>query len=67
MLIEEFKNIRKLKKISVQDISDLTGIPLRTIQNWEYRKCMPSLELFEKALKAIGKKLIVVDDLLNDK
>lgn len=66
MKIEEIKKIRKEKKMSIQDISNKTGIPLRTIQNWEYKRCSPRLDLLEKVVSALGKKIIIVDDLLKE-
>lgn len=34
--------IRETFEITQQKLSDITGIPLATIKNWESRHCMPS-------------------------
>lgn len=38
---EQFKEARKARGLTQQQLADKTGIPFRTIQNWEGGKSTP--------------------------
>lgn len=51
---------RKRQKLSMDKLSELSGIPVRTINSWIYKKCVPSVDNLRRALNALGYDLSIV-------
>jgi len=62
ILLTQFSKIivsrRKELKINQQDLSELTGIAVRTIRDLEKGKGNPSLETIEQLMRILGIDLI---------
>lgn len=56
-LIEEFRQERKMRKITVKILSKLSSVPVRTIANWELKKAIPTIDNFNKVLNSLGYEL----------
>lgn len=39
---KDTRELRRVFEVTQQELSEITGIPLATIKNWDSRKCMPS-------------------------
>lgn len=54
--------ILRERKISLQKISDLSGVHINSINHWLRDGIEPTLTNAEKVLKALGYKIIVKED-----
>lgn len=57
----KLKRARKAAGLTQRRLSELSGVKLRTIQNWEYGVTVPTILDFKKVADALGCK---VDDLI---
>ena len=51
---EILKICRKRSGFTQRDVSDLTGISITSIGNWENEKCIPNIVDFERVLNVYG-------------
>lgn len=56
-IIQQIQARRESLKISQQDLAEMSGVSLRTINAFESRKANPSLEILLKMLAPLGLKL----------
>lgn len=52
--VRQFKTVRKIKKLTQQDISDMTGVGIDTIRAVESGRRNPSLDIAVKMAAAVG-------------
>lgn len=57
---EMIKTQRLEKGLSIRKVSDLTGISAAALSRWESGKRVPSIESFNKVMKALGAELLVI-------
>ena len=57
----KLRRARKAAGLTQKELSSLSGVKLRTIQNWEYGVTVPTVPVFKKVADALGCK---VDDLI---
>jgi len=61
-IIIQLKNIRKQKKITLQDLSKKTGISVKQLSKIENQKAVPSAATLQKIAAALDAKILIVDD-----
>ncbi|ADQ06475.1 transcriptional regulator, XRE family [Caldicellulosiruptor hydrothermalis 108] len=61
-IIIQLKNIRKQKKITLQDLSLKTGISVKQLSKIENQKAIPSTATLQKIAAALDVKFLIVDD-----
>jgi len=54
MMSANLKHLRKQMKLNQKEFSELTGISVTTISNYENRKCVPSFKSIGKIAAAVG-------------
>ena len=52
--------IRKREHISIKKLSQMSGVSVRTISNWEYAGVTPTVDKFSKVLEALGYTLQIM-------
>jgi len=60
-LIEAFETAKENTGKTWSDIYVSSGISERTVAGWKGMKSLPNMDTVQRALKAVGKKLIIVD------
>ena len=58
-VVTQYKSIRKGKRLTQVELSKLTGIPQPNITRFESDKSNPSLEMLVKMAAALGKKVTI--------
>lgn len=58
-LAQEFKNKRKVKKLTQSEMSEITAIPQPNITRFESGKSNPTLELMVKMAAAMDMELVI--------
>jgi XRE family transcriptional regulator, regulator of sulfur utilization len=67
MPLKDLKKIRKQRKISIEKVSEVSGVRRETIGRAEHDKGNPSWKTLEAIAKAIGVKIVFVPlELLED-
>lgn len=56
-IVKQIQERRESLKISQQDLAEMSGVSLRTINAFESHKANPSLEILLKILAPLGLKL----------
>ena len=51
------RTLREKTGMSVEEIAELTGIPKRTLFNWESGRCAPPVESYPKLAEIFGVKV----------
>lgn len=51
---ERLRMLREKKKLSVEELAEKSGIPLKTLYNWESSRRSPSIEAFPSLATALG-------------
>ena len=59
-LVKEMTKIRKEKKLSLEKLSNLSGISTTTIYNWENGHYAPTLESISNVIEAMGCELTII-------
>jgi transcriptional regulator with XRE-family HTH domain len=59
MEIKKLKELRRLKKITLKEISKNTGISRNTLSSMERGKGNPSFSTVQSYIEAIGVKIII--------
>lgn len=54
------KQARLKQKLSIAELSKLSNVSNRTIENWEYRGIEPTLDNYVKVLNALGYELKII-------
>lgn len=54
------------QKLSQKKLSELSGIPVRTIQDYEAGKCKPKVDKLDKLVKALNMKIVDIIRLTAD-
>ena len=60
-LIEAFETAKESSGKTWNDIYVSSGISERTVAGWKGMKSLPNMDTVQRALKAVGKKLVIVD------
>jgi len=63
---EEFKKIRKSKKLSIKDIADMTGNNWKTIWNWESQKIIPTEAKIRHLCNCLKIECSLISDIESD-
>jgi len=58
--IEKMKELRQTNKVSIKTIAKLSGIPIGTIEHWEYCGHIPPIDKYNQVLNALGYELTIV-------
>ena len=58
-VVTQYKSIRKGKRLTQVELSKLTGIPQPNITRFESDKSNPTLEMLVKMAAALGKKVTI--------
>lgn len=57
--VRELLRIKKEEKVSFNELGERSGVCVRTIQKWPYRKNGPTIACIEATLNALGYDLII--------
>lgn len=59
-MISFIREERKRQRMSIRELSELSGITVGAIRHWEYGGVMPTVDNFQKVLNALGYDLYIV-------
>lgn len=65
-VVSQYKSVRKGMKLTQVELSKLTGIPQPNITRFESDKSNPTLEMLVKMAAALGKKVTITLEDLDD-
>jgi len=52
--VRQYKQLRKMKQISAEDVSDITGLDINTIYSIESGRRKPRVDTLDLMIRAIG-------------
>lgn len=58
-MVNFFKEERKRQRMSIRELSELSGVSISTINKWEYCGVIPPIDKFQKVLNALGYELVI--------
>lgn len=59
-MVKFFKEERKRQRMSIRELSELSGVSIGTINKWEYCGVIPPIDKFQKVIDALGYELHIV-------
>lgn len=59
---ERLKDLRNARGLSFRALSELTGINIKNLSQIESGKNSPTLDTTEKICKALGARIIIIDE-----
>lgn len=66
-LNERLKQLRSARGLSLRALSEMTGIDIKNLSQIESGKNSPTLNTTEKICKALGVRIIIIDEQNNTK
>lgn len=57
---QEIRVIRKEKKLTIKELSNLSGVPYTTLISWERKTTQAPINGMAKVLEALGYDLLIV-------
>lgn len=59
-MVSFIREERKRQRMSMRELSELSGITVGTLKHWEYSGVMPTVDNFQKVIEALGYELHIV-------
>ncbi len=59
-MVSFIREERKRQRMSIRELSELSGITFGALKHWEYGGVMPTVDNFQKVIGALGYELRIV-------
>lgn len=59
-MVNFFREERKRQRMSIRELSELSGVSISTINKWEYCGVVPPIDKFQKVINVLGFDLCIV-------